>query len=316
MTLFRKLWSFAYPGFSFSHFHRVMATRTLSVMPLGNVTLPSAISEALALTLIAQGAEAQIYFSVEHPFIPATYLTGTNSQPSAGYILKYRPPKRYRHNALDAQLTKHRTLSEARILYKLFLAGISVPQLIAVDPRQGLIWMENIDGQSLKSWIWAQETEMEERQVDEGEDAQAQKRVHIIKPVLLAVGSEIAKLHFLETVHGDLTTSNVLLRDSSRVEAITVTFSDKPMVKDPVIIDFGLAQQSTLPEDKAVDLYVLERAFISTHPIHSEEYVEWVLEGYVAGFGRGKKTAMFKVNEIMRKLDAVRLRGRKRSMVG
>jgi len=32
------------------------------------------------------------------------------------------------------------------------------------------------------------------------------------------------------------------------------------------MIDFGLSYSSTLPEDMAVDLYVLERAFLSTHP--------------------------------------------------
>ena len=33
-----------------------------------------------------------------------------------------------------------------------------------------------------------------------------------------------------------------------------------------VLIDFGLSMISTMIDDKAVDLYVLERAFISTHP--------------------------------------------------
>ncbi len=32
-----------------------------------------------------------------------------------------------------------------------------------------------------------------------------------------------------------------------------------------VLIDFGLSYNTTLPEDKAVDLYVLERAFTSAH---------------------------------------------------
>lgn len=32
------------------------------------------------------------------------------------------------------------------------------------------------------------------------------------------------------------------------------------------LIDFGLAYTKPNPEDKAVDLYVLERAFVSTHP--------------------------------------------------
>lgn len=37
-------------------------------------------------------------------------------------------------------------------------------------------------------------------------------------------------------------------------------------------IDFGLGSQQPLVEDKAVDLYVLERAFLSTHP-HSRALV-------------------------------------------
>jgi TP53 regulating kinase-like protein len=32
------------------------------------------------------------------------------------------------------------------------------------------------------------------------------------------------------------------------------------------MIDFGLASTATMPEHYAVDLYVLERAFASTHP--------------------------------------------------
>ncbi len=39
-----------------------------------------------------------------------------------------------------------------------------------------------------------------------------------------------------------------------------------------MLIDFGLSYSSHLAEDKAVDLYVLERALLSTHP-HSEQLV-------------------------------------------
>jgi tRNA A-37 threonylcarbamoyl transferase component Bud32 len=42
-----------------------------------------------------------------------------------------------------------------------------------------------------------------------------------------------------------------------------------------VMIDFGLSYNSSLAEDKAVDLYVLERAFLSTHP-NSEKLVSTV----------------------------------------
>jgi TP53 regulating kinase and related kinases len=52
-----------------------------------------------------------------------------------------------------------------------------------------------------------------------------------------------------------------------------------------VLIDFGLAYTSTLVEDKAVDLYVLERAFSSTHP-ESEPLFGSVLDGYKRKMGK------------------------------
>lgn len=35
-----------------------------------------------------------------------------------------------------------------------------------------------------------------------------------------------------------------------------------------VVIDFGLSMNSTLPEEKGVDLYVMERAMGSAHSEH------------------------------------------------
>ena len=40
---------------------------------------------------------------------------------------------------------------------------------------------------------------------------------------------------------------------------------DKNTCAVQVLIDFGLSYNNTLAEDKAVDLYVLERAFTSAH---------------------------------------------------
>lgn len=39
-----------------------------------------------------------------------------------------------------------------------------------------------------------------------------------------------------------------------------------------MFIDFGLSYIATMAEDKAVDLYVLERAFVSSHA-HSQPLV-------------------------------------------
>ncbi|KAL9581993.1 MAG: hypothetical protein Q9212_003565 [Teloschistes hypoglaucus] len=74
-----------------------------------------------------------------------------------------------------------------------------------------------------------------------------------------------------------------------------------------VLIDFGLAAQSVQDEDKAVDLYVLERAFGSTHPELEEDF-KMVLEAY----GKSHKGARV----VLKKLEEVRMRGRKKSMIG
>jgi serine/threonine protein kinase len=79
------------------------------------------------------------------------------------------------------------------------------------------------------------------------------------------VGRALARLHASHVVHGDLTTSNFMVRESSPREV--------------VVIDFGLGSMQAVPEDKAVDLYVLERAFLATHP-GSEPLVEAVMAAY------------------------------------
>ena len=79
-----------------------------------------------------------------------------------------------------------------------------------------------------------------------------------LKAVARAVGYAVGKMHDIDVVHGDLTTSNLMIRESP---------SDgdewNPQV---LVIDFGLGMTRPVIEDKAVDLYVLERAFLSTHP--------------------------------------------------
>lgn len=66
----------------------------------------------------------------------------------------------------------------------------------------------------------------------------------------IKLGQVVAQLHNHNFIHGDLTTSNFLIESSTG---------------DLVLIDFGLTVVSSSAEDMGVDLYVLERAFISTH---------------------------------------------------
>lgn len=70
--------------------------------------------------IITQGAEALVYRT--------TFLS-----PSTPALLKYRPPKPYRHPTLDKRLTKQRILAEARTLVRLRREGVQVPGVLACD---------------------------------------------------------------------------------------------------------------------------------------------------------------------------------------
>lgn len=121
-----------------------------------------------------------------------------------------------------------------------------------------------------------------------------------VRRLMGQVGAAVGLMHSKGVVHGDLTTSNLMLRPREGQQA-------EGLEGDMVLIDFGLASQSVQDEDRAVDLYVLERAFGSTHP-GAEALFEEVLKAY----GKSFKQA----SVVLRKLEDVRMRGRKRSMIG
>ena len=75
-----------------------------------------------------------------------------------------------------------------------------------------------------------------------------------------------------------------------------------------VMIDFGLSFQEGSAEDKGVDLYVLERALLSTHP-----NTEWLFQEICDSY---KKASGSLASEIVKKFEDIRMRGRKRTMVG
>jgi TP53 regulating kinase-like protein len=73
------------------------------------------------------------------------------------------------------------------------------------------------------------------------------------------------------------------------------------------LIDFGLSFVSGKIEDKAVDIYVLKRAFISTHP-GSEELFQKILDKYKVSSNKG--------HAVIGKYNDVEKRGRKRECFG
>lgn len=249
------------------------------------------------LQLISQGAEALVFVTSKHPYLPAN-IKPSGLDNTQQYIIKYRPKKPYRHAQLDLQITKSRTASEAKLLNKLDTLKIKAPKLIAVDAPNGIIWMEclgfrldNGDFSSLKNWLWW----IEKLGKAEAVGIQA-------KDVMREVGAAIAKLHLNDIAHGDLTSSNIVLTKEGDGKL------------ELSLIDFGLSSYSALVEDRAVDLYVLERALVSTHPLYANLYNEWLLEGYHAVHTEEKKNSQWR--DVERRLALVRMRGRKRSQLG
>ncbi|XP_036840000.1 EKC/KEOPS complex subunit TP53RK isoform X2 [Oncorhynchus mykiss] len=164
--------------------------------------------------------------------------------------------------------------------------SISAPVVYFVDYTSHCIFLEDIVGSiTVRDHIASTPLSSAQKIPEERLDQLAKK-----------MGQILAKMHDEDVVHGDLTTSNMLLKAGTESGETEL-----------VLIDFGLSYISALPEDKGVDMYVLEKAFLSTHP-NTEALFEKLLKAYAAS---SKKS-----HAVIKKLDEVRLRGRKRSMVG
>lgn len=251
------------------------------------------------LTLITQGAEALLY--------------RTNFLSSAELIaLKYRPKKSYRHPTLDARLTKARILAEARVLVRCRKEGVVVPGVLGLDWEEGWLATEWIEGRTVRVVLdeWLERVEDEEDAATgghrDGEEVVKGEAKRQLSDLMIRVGRTVGRLHDIGVVHGDLTTSNLMLRPRRGQQEQELS-SGNNLEGDIVLIDFGLAQQTVQDEDRAVDLYVLERAFGSTHP-QAEGLFKEVLRAYGDSF-KGAKVAL-------RRLEDVRMRGRKKSMIG
>lgn len=262
-----------------------------------------------------------VYWPEPGPPAPSTASSSkSNDCANLPVIIKHRFPKRYRHPALDASLTKARLQAEARALWRCAKLGLRVPGVYFVDESCGCLGLEKVPGWSVRELLGGgAEGELEVEQVDEVElpaevaklsvdeaaeeveDSEGLKALKAqgktVEDLMRSIGSALGKLHAASITHGDLTTSNMMLSPTPSGEELAL-----------VLIDFGLSAQATMPEHYAVDLYVLERAFASTHP-GSKALFDLVLESYAAAIPK-------KWPGIESKLKEVRLRGRKRDMTG
>jgi len=155
-------------------------------------------------------------------------------------VIKDRISKGYRHPELDKKIIKQRTKKEANILEKASKI-INSPM-----PEKGTsfneIKMPFIEGKKLSENLeqlnW--------------------------KKICKQIGESIAKLHDNNIIHGDLTTSNMILAKDGNLH----------------LIDFGLGFTSTRIEDRAVDLHLIKQALEAKHFSIHKEAEKIILENY------------------------------------
>ncbi|MDR2203334.1 MAG: Kae1-associated serine/threonine protein kinase [Nitrososphaerota archaeon] len=179
--------------------------------------------------LLSKGAEASLYLSNWY---------GRKA------ITKNREQKKYRPEGLDRQIRSYRTIREAQLLHQAKAAGIATPLIYMVNVSETTIIMEYIDGVQVKHYL-SSASKPERREV------------------CLKIGKLIGKLHKENLIHGDLTTSNMILSDQKIF-----------------LIDFGLGEKSVEIETKGVDLHLLKRALQSTHFAFWETCFRDVFRGY------------------------------------
>jgi len=184
-------------------------------------------------------------------------------------ISKHRVPKPYRIPELDRWIRDKRTIHEAKILVELKRAGVPAPAIILLDRSSSTIYMQYIKGIELK------------KALDELDPVRIEK-------IAGKLGEIVGKMHLRRIVHGDLTTSNVILDETEKI----------------YLIDFGLSSVSDDVEELAVDIHLLDRSLESAHHKIRERFMKHFLLGYSKIVGRDRTL------EILRKVKEIRMRGR------
>ena len=144
------------------------------------------------------------------------------------FIIKKRIKKYYRIKEIDEKIRKLRTRREAKIMKRVSTI-INIPKIFKSNENSKEIKMEFIEGKKLSLYL---------------DKFNPKEQKNISKKI----GETITKMHNANIIHGDLTTSNMILKE------------DKIF-----FIDFGLGFHSAKIEDRAVDLYLLKQAFVAKH---------------------------------------------------
>ena len=202
--------------------------------------------------LIKKGAEANLYLEDWH---------------NRKVILKRRLSKEYRITEIDNKIRSQRTVHEPQIIHKAKEAGVPTPTIYMIDIPDATIIMEFVEGRQIKQILGSLSPE---------------ERHNLCRHI----GNLIGRLHTHGIIHGDLTTSNMILTPNGKV----------------IFVDFGLSEHSTELETRGVDLHLMKRAFQSSHFKYAKECFDAVMEGYSEFMGKDvAEDALEKIQEIDRR---------------
>ena len=203
-------------------------------------------------TLLKKGAEASLFLKSWH---------------GRRVIVKVRYPKRYRPTELDAKIRGYRTTHEPQLMHEAKKAGVHTPTIFLVDVKNSTITMEFVEGKQVKQVLSI--VPLKEQQ-----------------ELCVKIGVLIGKMHHHGVVHGDLTTSNMILSGEGKI----------------FLVDFGLGEKNIELEAKGVDLHLMKRTLQSTHYQFAEDCFRHVMKGYseVLGMEEAEKVCE-KIREIERR---------------
>jgi TP53 regulating kinase-like protein len=204
--------------------------------------------------LVKKGAEASLYLADWH---------------GRKVMMKKRLPKKYRLLELDEQIKTYRTIHEPQLIHEAKKTGVPTPIIFLVDIKNATIIMEFIEGKQVKQLL--SEVSKSERQ-----------------RLCFKIGGLIGRIHKYGIIHGDLTTSNMILTSERKI----------------FFVDFGLGEKSKELEARGVDLHLMKRALQSTHFGFAEECFNTVIKGYSKVLG--SETA----KNVLDKIKQIEKRGR------
>jgi TP53 regulating kinase-like protein len=203
-------------------------------------------------TLLKKGAEASLFLAYWH---------GRRA------IIKARLPKRYRPAELDKKIRGYRTAHEPQLMDEAKKAGVPTPKIFLVDMKNAAITMEFVEGKQVKQLLG---------------NLTSEKR----QALCVKIGELIGQLHKHGLIHGDLTTSNMILKAEDKI----------------FLVDFGLGEKNKELEARGVDLHLMKRALQSTYYYIAAECFKHVQEGYAAVLGAEDAGKVFgKIREIERR---------------